>query len=142
MPVRAAMLQCDRIKIDCILEPEARWVRRALEDGDFHVCASIEEMLARDIDAVVLTTPNHLHEPHTLAAAAAKKHVWVEKPIANRLGEAGRMIRACGEHNVKLAVGHSSRFNSLVKTTKRLVDEGVFGQRSISGFNGFRCYHL
>jgi len=133
VPVRAAMLQCDdRFEIDCILEPEERWVKRALDDGDFQVYTSFEEMLERDIDAVVLTTPNHIHEEHTVAAAKAGKHVFVEKPIANRLDEADRMIRACRETDVVLAVGHSSRFNAMMKTTKRLLDEGAFG--SLCGF--------
>jgi predicted dehydrogenase len=132
VPVRQALLKCDRMELDCILEPEERWVRGAKEDGDFHVCESFEEMLEQDIDAVLLTTPNHIHEVHTVAAASAGKHVFVEKPIANRLDEAERMIRACRENDVVLAVGHSSRFNAMMKTTKRLLDEGAFG--TLCGF--------
>jgi predicted dehydrogenase len=57
---------------------------------------SYEAMLAcEDIDAVILTTPNSAHRSGTEAAAAAGKHVFVEKPISNAIADGKAMIAAC-----------------------------------------------
>ena len=63
---------------------------RALADrfGVPDVFTDIEELLEFDeLDAVVVATPNHLHEPHVLSALAAGLHVFCERPLA--LGSAG-----------------------------------------------------
>src|SRR6476620_11060095 len=58
--------------------------------------ADVDALLAReDVDAVYISTVNHLHGQHTLAAAAAGKHVLCEKPVALDLAEAWSMVRAC-----------------------------------------------
>src|SRR5438309_8956371 len=58
---------------------------RALADrfGVPDAYTDIDDLLASDdLDALVITTPNHLHEPHVLAALAARKHVLCERPLA------------------------------------------------------------
>src|SRR4051794_28369254 len=56
------------------------------------------DVLARDdIDVVTIATPNSSHEPITLAALQAGKHVLCEKPLALSLDEAKRMAAAAGE---------------------------------------------
>ena len=57
--------------------------------------ADADDLLARDdIDAVYISSLNRLHAPHTLAAAAAGKHVLCEKPVAVNLADADEMVRA------------------------------------------------
>ena len=58
--------------------------------------SSLQEVLADDgIDAIINTTPNHVHLETTRAAAAAGKHVFLDKPIANRIDEAKEITRVC-----------------------------------------------
>ena len=64
-----------------------------------------------DLDAVIVASPDGMHARQVLAAAAAGKHVLVEKPMALDLGEADRMIAACKAARVCLAVGYRARWH-------------------------------
>lgn len=91
--------------------------------------ASYEELLkSADVEAVLLSTPHHLHCPMTLAAAAAGKHVLVEKPIANNLGDARRMQEACERAGVRLTVNYSFRYLGKVRKARQLIEAGALGE--------------
>lgn len=90
--------------------------------------ASYEELLQSDaIDTVLLSVPHHLHKPMTVQAAGAKKHVLVEKPMANNLNEAEEMIRACRDNGVKLGVNYSFRYLPKIQHAKMLINDGALG---------------
>jgi len=76
----------------------------------------------------VISAPHFLHEPLTLQAAAAGKHVMCEKPIACTLEQADRMIDACKEANVLLAINLVSRFETGTLKAKELIEAGVIGK--------------
>ena len=103
----------------------ARDMGRALKAP---VCASYAELLDRkDVEAVLISTPHHLHCPMTTEAAAAGKHVLVEKPIANNLREATEMIGACRAAGVALAVNYSFRYLPKVQRARQLIEDGALG---------------
>jgi predicted dehydrogenase len=85
---------------------------------------SYEQILADpDVDAVVLATPHSLHEQQVLAAAAAGKHIHVEKPITLDRGSAEAAVVAARKAGVVLAVGYCRRFHpSVVEIRDRLRD--------------------
>jgi predicted dehydrogenase len=92
-------------------------------------CASYEELLASsEVEAVLLSTPHHLHSPMTIQAARAGKHVLVEKPIANNLREAEQMIAACRSARVRLAVNYSFRYLSKLRRARELIAAGALGE--------------
>ena len=71
---------------------------------------ALEQLLAReDVGAVLIASPNYLHKEHTLAAAAAGKHVFCEKPMALTVADCDEMLAAAERAGVKLMVGHSTR---------------------------------
>ena len=82
----------------------------------------------RDIDAVYVATPVHLHKPQTIAAARAGKHVLVEKPMALSVAECDEMIAVCRENNVRLGVAYYRRFYPIVDRMKELLAAGHIGQ--------------
>jgi predicted dehydrogenase len=87
-----------------------------------------EELLASPaVEAVLISTPHHLHRPMTVQAAVAGKHVMVEKPMANNLAEAEEMIRACRQNKVKLTVNYSFRFLPKIRKAKELIEAGALG---------------
>ena len=89
---------------------------------------SYEAVLADpEIDAVILTTPQSLHAEHIMAAAAAGKHVFVEKPLALTLESARAAVDSCREAGVVLAVGQNRRFNAAAIAVKSRLDAGDFG---------------
>src|SRR6202020_317890 len=81
---------------------------------DHHVAlADSYEQILRDpdIDAVVLATPHSQHQAQALAAAAARKHIFVEKPITLDLASAHVVVDAARKAGVVLAVGLARRFH-------------------------------
>jgi UDP-N-acetyl-2-amino-2-deoxyglucuronate dehydrogenase len=89
----------------------------------------IAELLARDdVDVVSVLTPSGLHHDHAIAAAAAGKHVVVEKPMALRLDHADAMIAACEEAEVRLFVVKQCRFHVAVAKTREAFVAGRLGK--------------
>src|SRR5450432_2778392 len=81
-----------------------------------------------DVDMVVVGVPNDLHCQIALDAAAAGKHVVMEKPLCLNLAEADRMIEACRQANVKLMYAEELCFTPKYVRLKQLVDGGALGQ--------------
>ncbi len=91
--------------------------------------SSVAEALADpEIQVADLCLPHHHHAPVAIQAAGAKKHVFVEKPIANTLEEADAMIAACRQHGVLLMVDQTKRYQNRHRTLKRLLDAGYIGE--------------
>jgi predicted dehydrogenase len=89
---------------------------------------SLEAVLKRDdVDAVIVTAPNDRHREIAEAAAAAGKHVFVDKPIALEIEDGEAMIAACAAAGVTLAVGASSRFLRGHRICRDLLDRGLLG---------------
>jgi len=108
-------------------------VAKFAADFDCEAMPSYEAMLALDdLDGVILTTPNSAHRPGTEAAAAAGKHVFVEKPVSNSIADGHAMIAACEAAGVVLAVGHSYRRNGALRHLKHLIDSGELGRVSLA----------
>ena len=90
------------------LEPEL--ARDFAAETRLAIGTSYEDVLADPaIDAVVLATPHTRHRAQVEAAAAAKKHVFCEKPFALTVADAKAAIAACRRAGVALGVGHNRR---------------------------------
>ncbi len=93
------------------------------------VYTSVDEALNdRTIDAIYDATPDGLHVPHILAAAAAGKHILVEKPLAMSVRECVDAIAACRKHGVKLGVVFNQRHEAVHQEARRMVSEGAIGE--------------
>lgn len=69
------------------------------------------EKLIANCDAIDVVVPTHLHYEFCMAALRKGKHVFVEKPLANTMEEAKRLVAVAKEAGVKFQVGHVERFN-------------------------------
>jgi predicted dehydrogenase len=108
-------------------EPLARF--REMYGPEVMVTKDYRELLARpDIDAVFVTTPDYLHEEHALAAIAAGKGVYLEKPMAITIEGCDRILSAAVKANVKLYLGHNMRHFPVMRKMKDLIDGGAIGQ--------------
>ena len=79
------------------------------------------------IEAVLLATPHSLHMAQVIAAAAAGKQVFCEKPLALRRDHAAKMFDACREAGVTLAVGHNRRFWPSMRALREIAASGELG---------------
>ena len=113
----------------------------ALADGDLVKATSLatrfrvplafedlEEMLEKTpLDALLVCTPNHLHESHVLEGLSAGLHVLVEKPLATSLAGAERIRDAAARAGKLVMVGMSHRYRSDVQTLREFVAKGALG---------------
>jgi predicted dehydrogenase len=82
----------------------------------------------RSIDAIINTTPNNVHLESTRAAAAAGKHMFLDKPIATTIADARAITAACSKAGVVLALGYQRRKESQFRWVRKQIDDGVFGK--------------
>ena len=79
------------------------------------------------VDAVWVATPHNLHRPVVEAAAAARKHVLCEKPLATTIEDARAIVYACRQAGVALGTGFHLRHHPLHVEARRLVTAGALG---------------
>ena len=80
-----------------------------------------------EVEAVSVTTPNAMHRDVALAAIAAGKHVWVEKPVGRGLDDTLAVAEAAERAGVVSGVGFCDRFAPAVQHAKRLIEAGEIG---------------
>src|SRR5438309_2874412 len=115
---------------------------RALADrfGIRDAFTDIEDLLELDdLDAVVVATPNHLHEPHVLSALAAKVHVLCERPLALSARGIERILAAAQRVDRTVTVGNNLRYRTDVQTLSRFIQGGELGR--ITGMRA-GAYHF
>lgn len=93
------------------------------------VTSDPEELLRRrDVDAVIVDTPDAAHHPLVVAAAGAGKHVFCEKPLATSLARAREMVDAAHRGGVRTCMGFSNRWNDGFQYIRTLVRSGELGR--------------
>jgi len=113
------------VELIAVADSDERRARKAKERFAARTFTSrFEEILhLPEIEAVIITLPNHLHHPVTLEAAKAKKHILVEKPMALNLSQAKEMVEVAKRNGVTLMVGQSRRFSDAVFKLQRCLPE-------------------
>lgn len=90
-----------------------------------------------DADVIVLTTPSGLHPQQAVEALQAGFHVVTEKPMATRLADGERMVKAADAAGKRLFVVKQNRLNATLQLLKRAVDEKRFGKIHLVHLNVF-----
>ena len=81
----------------------------------------------KDIDAVMIATPDHMHAPITVAALRAGKHVYVEKPMAHTIEEARVMTRVAKETGLVTQMGNNGHGGEGLRLTREWIQAGAIG---------------
>ncbi|WP_274365825.1 Gfo/Idh/MocA family protein [Paenibacillus thermotolerans] len=115
------------VKVAGIADEEKDRVSELAERYDVPYYADYKELLAQDIDAVVICSENARHAQLTIDAAKAKKHVLCEKPLGTTVDEMERMIAACKENGVQLMTAFPCRYLAAVVGAKEAIDRGDIG---------------
>ncbi len=116
-------------EIKVVAEPRedvaASWQDR---HPDVVFVADYHDALERDdVDVIIGTLPHWLHHQAALDAAAAGKHIYMEKPTAVWASQAEEMLDAARENGVKLMTAHTQRYYPAVRAMKGVVDSGDLG---------------
>ncbi|MCY0874746.1 MAG: Gfo/Idh/MocA family oxidoreductase [Firmicutes bacterium] len=100
----------------------------AAQVGAAKAYGSYEALLADpEIDAVYIPLPNHLHQPWTIRAAQAGKHILCEKPLALNATQAQEMVDACAKAGVHLAEAFMYRHHPRYAQIKAIIASGEIG---------------
>jgi predicted dehydrogenase len=102
---------------------------KKLTEGDVFTTKHYPELLARkDVDAVLIASPDHWHVPMTIDACAAGKDVYVEKPLTHDLSEGKAVIEAVKKHNRVVQVGTQQRSMPHIQKAYELLKAGRIGK--------------
>ena len=138
LPVLAKMRGAELVAVCDNDRPKARSLADRFGVPD--VFTDIEDLLELDeLEAVVIATPNHLHEPHVLSALAANRHVLCERPLSLTSRGVERILAAAARADRTVTVGNNHRYRTDVQTLSRFIQGGELGKTI-----GFRAgaYHF
>jgi predicted dehydrogenase len=91
----------------------------------------------KDIDAVVIATPDHWHALQFVEACRANKDVYVEKPLSLTIGEGRKMVAVAEETQRVTQVGLMRRSAAYIQEAVQLIREGAIGKVTVA-----KCYHI
>jgi predicted dehydrogenase len=118
-------------------EAELAWVSDFRPDRLAHmqtlypevrVTPNYTDLLASEVEALVIATPVSTHHPLALAALRAGKHVLIEKPIAASVAQAMEIAETADRLGLIAMVGHTFQYNPAVEAVRQLVAQGELGQ--------------
>lgn len=90
---------------------------------------SVDMLVGRDdVDAVFVATPHHLHAEQSIAAARARKHLLIEKPMACTVADCDAILNMCRSAGVYCSISFSQRTRKCNVKAKQLIDDGVIGK--------------
>lgn len=139
-----------RIVACCDNNPATLAQNRTDFGADVFTTSDIPALLARKLDAVIIGTPDFLHEEQALMVLQHGLALYLEKPMALTTAACDRILAAAKKHRARLYVGHNMRHMTFVRKMKELIDDGVIGEvkacwvRHFVGHGGdfyFRDWH-
>lgn len=117
-----------RVVACCDLRPATLAKNRTDYGRSLFMTRNYRDLLRRELDAVIIATPDYLHEKQAVAALARGLAVYLEKPMAITIAGCDRILRAAAKTKARLYVGHNMRHMPFVKKMKSLIDDGAIGK--------------
>lgn len=118
-------------EIVALAEPNTENANRFLKelDRNIFVTKDYKELLKiEEIDAVIITSPDYLHEEQAIDALHANKHVFLDKPMAITIEGSDNIMDVLSQTDRKLMIGFNMRYMTLYQTMKKVIDEGKIGE--------------
>jgi myo-inositol 2-dehydrogenase / D-chiro-inositol 1-dehydrogenase len=121
-PARVVAL-CD------IFEEKMDHAKQSIGLTDPKLYKDLHELLASDVNAVIISTPVFLHPEHFEAAVKAGKHIYIEKPAAVDVAGCKRLMKAAdsADRRLNITFGFQRRYAPVYLKAKQLVDSGAIG---------------
>jgi predicted dehydrogenase len=134
--LRACMKLADKYNAECValcdvwkknLDSMADWVEKNTGKRPKTFSRYADLLALPEVDAVIITTPDFAHSPILIDAAEAKKHAYVEKPMAVRVEDARDAVDAVERSGIVCQVGTQKRSEGLHIAAAKLIQSGVLG---------------
>lgn len=125
---RKIYAQLPGVKVAVILDTDEAEARRAAEEiGAGRVSADFSDALVQGIDAVVISTPNHLHREQAVAALDASKHVLLQKPMARTVDECDEILATARKAGKTVGVYMNLLDHPLYRDLRTMAQSGYLG---------------
>ena len=119
----------ERLDLVAVADTDEALLKKTAEHQNVRGFTDYRELLkAGFVDAVSIATPHHLHAAMGLDCLNAGVHVYIEKPFANRVSDADRMLQTAAAKNLKICVGHQYRLHRSSVRMKEIIDSGALGR--------------
>ena len=115
-------------KLAAVFDPSATAAATAVADSGAPALTTLASFLDVDMDAVVVSSPVHVHDEACLGAFALGRHVLCEKPLSNTVESCQRIVDAAKQADRVLAVGFNLRYYPAIKFVKDTIDSGRIGK--------------
>ncbi|MFI6925785.1 Gfo/Idh/MocA family protein [Nonomuraea spiralis] len=119
-----------------LADDDARRADEAAKAHGLRTYETYDELLAADLDAVIVCSENTRHRGHVELAARAGVQILCEKPLATDVDDAVAMVRTCREHDVPLMTAFPMRYSAPIHELRTLLESGAVGTiRGCEGVN-------
>lgn len=116
-------------RLDWVVDlDEAKLAKVRRDYPSIHVTTSVEEMLASDVEAVVIATPIRTHYKLAKQSLLAGKHVMVEKPLTDKTEHAQELVALADRLGLVLMVGHTFIYNAAIQVLRDIIASGELGE--------------
>ncbi len=136
----AALKELDGVEFVGIADDDPARAKTMARKFRVKAFPTFAEMLATDMDGVIVCSENAKHRLHAVTAAQSEKHVLCEKPIATNKGDAEAIVEVAKRSGIKLMIAFGCRFHPAYKRLKQRVQRGELGKiLAVKGTNHGVC---
>ncbi len=129
IPSLVKMKDSDNVEIVAVCDVYQKRLDQAVAATGAKPFKDYRQMLdEKDVDYVVIVTPEHWHARMTLDAAEAGKHIYCEKPMTWSIEEAKKVVARIKQTNVKMQVGVQGMCDDSYETARKMIKEGAIGR--------------
>ncbi len=130
----ASLPQAQLISVAEVSEASIERARAKVSLDGVKLHEDLREVLASDVDAVIIATPVYMHPDHFEAAIKAGKHIYIEKPAAADLAGAKKVMRLAdaAPRNLNITFGYQQRHGDVYHAAKKLIDSGEIGKINLA----------
>ncbi|MCY9662962.1 Gfo/Idh/MocA family oxidoreductase [Paenibacillus chondroitinus] len=123
-----ALVRRDDVELVGIADENRERVEPFIRKYQLPYYADYRELLAGDVEAVIISSENANHAEMTIEAAKHKKHVLCEKPLGVSREQMRQMIEACQAGGVQLMTSFPNRYIPMIVEAKRAIERGEIGE--------------
>jgi len=113
-----------------VFDEKMQLAKQSIGVDNPNLFTDFRQMLASDVDAIIIATPVFLHAEHFEAAVKARKHIYIEKPASMDVEGCKRIMRAAdaADRSLNITFGFQRRYAAMYQKAKQLADSGGIGR--------------